>query len=170
MEKRQTISKDEQIRIFKRDGWLCCWCKKPVVFAPAMRLIEREVRNSGFAGPLAYYHAHATRDGAPLLDELWAVIDHAEAFSLGGSNDAENLLTACNKCNGRKRNSSLDIWKERPKRKPIQGKYGEPQYWDGLSTLFVVLAQRDHLGLTTSERAWLKALSPAATKPREVGD
>jgi 5-methylcytosine-specific restriction endonuclease McrA len=72
-----------------------------------MRLLEREVRKSGFTGSLAYYHAHATRDGAPLLDELWAVLDHLKAFSSGGLNSAENLATACNKCNGRKSNAAL---------------------------------------------------------------
>jgi hypothetical protein len=35
---------------------------------------------------------------------------------------------------------------------PIKGKYGEPQHWDGLSALFVVL------GLTVSERDWLRVL------------
>ncbi len=151
------------MRIFRRDGWLCCWCKRPVIFAPAVRLLEREVRKSGYLGPLAYYHAHATRDGAPLLDELWAVLDHAHAHSTGGTTDGDNLVTACNKCNGRKNNAPLDDWKERKRRKAIKGKYGEPQHWDGLSTLFVVLGKRDGSGLTATERAWLKAF-------REIGD
>jgi hypothetical protein len=30
---------------------------------------------------------------------------------------------------------------ERVMDKPIKGKYGEPQGWDGLSTMFVILAQ-----------------------------
>jgi hypothetical protein len=167
MEKRQSLAKQEQIQIFRRDGWLCCWCKKPVIFAPALRLLDREVRKSGFIGPLAYYHAHGTRGGAPLLDELWAVLDHAEAFSTGGSNDPENLLTACNKCNGRKSNARLAIWKERPQRKPIKGKYGEPQHWDGLSTVFVVLARRDPVELSASEKAWLKALTGSGSDASE---
>ena len=159
IDKRVPLPKQAQISLFRRDHWLCRWCERPVIFAPVMRLLEREVRKSGHIGPLAYYHAHGTRDGAPLLDELWAVIDHAEAFSTGGSNDKENLLTACNKCNGRKNNAPLDIWKGRAKRRPIKGKYGEPKDWDGLSTLFAVLAQRDRTGLTAGERGWLKALT-----------
>src|SRR5580704_16897348 len=108
MEKRKAVSKKAQLHNFKRDGWLCCWCKRPIIFAPALRLLHREVRASGFTGPLAYYHAHATRAGAPLLDELWAVLDHAHAHSMGGLNDKDNLVTACNKCNGRKNNAPLD--------------------------------------------------------------
>jgi hypothetical protein len=87
-------SKAKQIAIFRRDGWLCRWCAKPVIFAPVMRLLEREVRKSGFAGPLAYYHAHGTRDGAPLLDELWAVLDHADPFSPGGPSDEKDCRPA----------------------------------------------------------------------------
>jgi hypothetical protein len=55
----------------------------------------------------------------------------------------------------------LDEWGKRPQRKPIKGKYGEPQHWDGLTALFVVLAQRDRSGLTLSERDWLKVLTGA---------
>jgi hypothetical protein len=35
----------------------------------------------------------------------------------------------------------------------------EPQNWDGLSTVFVVHAKRDLVGLTASEKDWLKALT-----------
>jgi hypothetical protein len=123
-----------------------------------MRLLEREVRNSGRAEPLAYYHAHGTRDGAPLLDELSAVIDHVEAFSAGGSSDEENLATACNNCNGRKNSAPLDKWGRRVMYKPVKGKYGEPQHWDGLSGVFVILAERNPVGLTFCQKAWLKVL------------
>jgi 5-methylcytosine-specific restriction endonuclease McrA len=123
-----------------------------------MRLLEREMRKAGRTEPLAYYHAHATRAGAPLLDELWAVIDHVEAFSTGGANSKENFATACNKCNGRKGSAPVDKWGNRIMRKPVKGKYGEPQHWDGLSGVFVMLAERDPVGLTPSEKAWLKVL------------
>lgn len=126
-----------------------------------MRLIEREIRKAGTDDPLSYYHAHWTRDGAPLLDELGAVIDHVEAHSTGGSSKEPNLATACCKCNGRKSSEPLDEWGKRPQRKPIKGKYGEPQHWDGLSALFVILAQRDPSGLTASEKDWLRVLAGA---------
>ena len=60
------------------------------------------------------------------------------------------------------RSAALDKWGERVMDKPIKGKYGEPQGWDGLSTMFVILAQRDPDRLTKSERDWLKALGPDA--------
>ena len=126
-----------------------------------MRLIELEIRKAGNGEPLSYYHAHWTRDGAPLLDELGAVIDHVEAHSRDGSSQEPNLATACGKCNGRKSAASLIEWAKRPQRKRINGKYGEPQHWDGLSALFIILAQRDPSVLTASERDWLKVLGGA---------
>jgi 5-methylcytosine-specific restriction endonuclease McrA len=156
--KRPTLSKELQLRIFRRDKWVCRWCNRPVIFPSTMRLIEREIRKAGNQTSLSYYHAHWTRDGAPLLDELGAVIDHVEAHSTGGSSDERNLATACCKCNGRKSSAPLDEWGTHPQHKPIKGKYGEPQHWDGLSALFVLLAERDPKGLTASEKEWLKVL------------
>jgi HNH endonuclease len=95
----------------------------------------------------------------PLLDLLGAVIDHVQAFSTGGGSEIDNLATACNKCNGRKSAAPMEKWNGRPVDTPIKGKYGEPQTWDGLSTLFVMLAKRNPASLTASEKAWLKALS-----------
>jgi hypothetical protein len=157
--RRKQLSKADQLKIFRRDGWLCCWCKKPVVFAPTLRLIEMEIRNAGDEGPLAYYHAHWTRNGAPLLDELGGVLDHVEAFSSGGPCDPENLVTSCAKCNGRKGNEPLSRWETRSKRTPIKGKYGEPQNWDGLTALFAMLAERNLTRLTAGEKEWLKAIN-----------
>jgi 5-methylcytosine-specific restriction endonuclease McrA len=124
-----------------------------------MKLLERELRRTIEVDHLAYYHGHWTRDGAPLLDLLGAVIDHVEAFSAGGASDLENLATACNKCNGRKSAATLADWGARPAEKAIKGKYGEPQYWDGLSSLFVMLGQRQLTALTAGEKNWLRALS-----------
>jgi len=110
MGSRPLLSKALNVAVFRRDGWLCCWCKRPVIFAPVMKYLELEYRKAGDAGRVAYYHAHWTRDGAPLLDELGAVIDHIKA---GGANDMDNLATACNKCNGQKSDSALDQWRTR---------------------------------------------------------
>ena len=155
---RDRLPKALQVSIFRRDGWLCCWCKKPVIFSPVMRLLDLELRNAGCGAELSYYHAHWTRNGAPLLDELGAVLDHVEAFSAGGPCTEENLATACAKCNGRKSSAPLDKWGQREKRSPIKGKYGEPQHWDGLASVFVMLAERNMTNLTAGEKDWLKAL------------
>lgn len=156
--RRKILPKPLQVAIFRRDGWLCCWCKRPVIFSPAMRLLEAELRQNGHSEPLAYYHRNGRRDRSPLLDELAASIDHVEAFVVGGLCEEENLRTSCWKCNSRKNAAPMAEWNRRPKHKPIKGKYGEPQHWDGLSSTFVMLAERNPQALTPGERDWLRAL------------
>jgi 5-methylcytosine-specific restriction endonuclease McrA len=172
---RVPLTKALQVAIYDRDGWLCRWCGKPVIFPPVMKYIEIEMRKAGYCGDLAYYHPNWTRAAAPLLDELGAVLDHVEAFAAGGPCAEENLVTSCDKCNARKSSAPLEKWNQRAIRKPIKGKYGEPQHWDGLSGLFTILADRNSEALTTTDRARLKALKQlSATKqgylPQERGD
>jgi hypothetical protein len=145
------------VSVFRRDLWLCRWCKRPVVFAPAMKYLQEELRKGGYEN-LAYWRYAYDRCGAPLLDELAAVIDHVKAFSVGGPADADNLTTACNRCNMRKNMSAAEKWEREHPIKPIRGKYGEPKNWDGLSSLFVYLAKRDPSNLKQTEKEWLKAL------------
>lgn len=124
-----------------------------------MKYLEQLVRHSGgFAGPLAYHDARWRRDKAPLLDELGAVIDHVEAHSRGGVADADNFATACNKCNTRKSADAPEDFRKRSPRHQVKGKYGEPQEWDGLSTLFVALIERDPETARPSELDWLRVL------------
>src|SRR5437870_3794819 len=113
-----------------------------------MKLLGLEVENVTVNARLAYYHPHWTRDGATLLDELGAVIDHVEAFSTVGPCSEANLCTACAKCNGRKSSASLDKMEPAREAKPIEGKYGEPQHWHGLTSVFVMLAKRNPAKLT----------------------
>jgi 5-methylcytosine-specific restriction endonuclease McrA len=165
---RPPMSKGIQVAVFRRDGWLCRWCKKPVIFAPVMKFIEREIREAGYTGNLAYFQAHWSRKEAPLLDELGAVVDHVEAFSTGGSPEIENLATACNKCNSQKSSASSSKWDERRPRKFVKGKYGEPAYWDGLSNLFIMLASKDLANLSSVENEWLKALTDNPASESEL--
>src|SRR5947207_372505 len=102
---RPKIPKGLQVRVFRRDGWICRWCGRPVIFAPAMKYLERFIRASGVTEPISYHDAHWTRRNAPLLDHMGAVIDHMKAHSRGGSDVVENFTTACNKCNANKSNA-----------------------------------------------------------------
>jgi hypothetical protein len=79
----------------------------------------------------------------------------------------ENLITSCNRCNGRKSEAPLKTWDQGPKRTPVKGKYGEPNRWDGLSMVFVMLARRDPYGLTPGEREWLNEFTAAETSGRQ---
>jgi 5-methylcytosine-specific restriction endonuclease McrA len=137
------------VAIFDHDNWLCFWCKRPVIFPPVMKLFVSELKSAGHAEPLAYYHAHWTRSGAPLLDELGGTVDHIIAFKDGGTDLDENLTTCCWKCNQLKSSMSLEEWDRRPKRNPVRGKHAAD--WDGLSTLFMILIDRNPKAASNSE-------------------
>jgi 5-methylcytosine-specific restriction endonuclease McrA len=154
----RSIPKKLQVEVFRRDGWLCHWCGRPVVFAPTMKYLAHLARSGGFAGPLAYHHAHWTRRDAPLLDYMGAVIDHVEAYTRGGKNDETNLVTACCKCNALKSDAKCEVFQANLQRHTVKGRYGEPIYWDGLSALFVVLIELNRQLASPSERDWLKHL------------
>lgn len=154
---RAPVPCDVSVRVFYRDGWLCRWCHRPVVFAPALHLLQGFVAGAGSSGPAAYFHPNWSRAGAPLLDHLGAVIDHVEAFARGGAHDETNFVTACNKCNTRKNARAAEAYElERPG-KPVRGKYGEPKSWDGLVAVFLAFADRG-APLDPSERRWAEAL------------
>ncbi len=154
---RAAIPYDVQVRVLYRDGWLCRWCYRPVVFSPAFRLLQGFVQLAGYTRPLAYFHRNWSRTSAPLLDHLGAVIDHVEAFAKGGPHDERNFVVACNKCNTRKNDRPAgDYAREKPG-KPVRSKYGEPRHWDGLASLFLVLAEQG-AEIDPAERRWAEAL------------
>jgi hypothetical protein len=75
-----------------------------------------------------------------------------------GPGNAENLVTACNKCNTRKNNSGAAASECAHPVKAIKGKHGEPVDWDGFSSLFLFFAEKYDANLTESEKACVKAL------------
>ena len=157
---RPSVPVEVQVRVFVRDGWLCQWCHRPVVFSPTMRLLEQIVKKAGYRKPLAHYHPHRSRHSAPLLDHLGAVVDHIEAFAKGGHHGERNFVTACNKCNARKNARRAEDYVKLEPGKAVRGKYGEPRDWDGLASLFLVLAA-EGAELSAGERRWVRALRKA---------
>lgn len=153
---RAPVSKEVQLQVFRRDGWMCRWCGRPVVFAPAMKYLERLVRGHGFTGALAYHDERWRRDRSPLLDYLGAVIDHVEAHSRGGAAAADNFVTSCNKCSTRKSNAPAGDFTRRLPAHIVKGKYGEPRDWDGLTAVFIVLVDEAKRSATASELSWLR--------------
>src|SRR5262245_18755256 len=116
---RRQISYDVQVRIFYRDGWLCKWCHRPVVFGSALKHMEQFLRENGYQRPTAYYSDTYRRDASPLLDHLAAVIDHVHAYSQGGAHSEENFVTSCNKCNMRKSDRTAEDVVKQQLGKPV---------------------------------------------------
>jgi 5-methylcytosine-specific restriction endonuclease McrA len=156
---RPPIPKHVQVAVFRRDRWLCQCCGRPVIFPAAMKYLARLVRDAAVTDfAPAYYNVNWRRDLAPLLDELGASVDHIEAHSRGGSSLIDNLATICGKCNVRKSARALREHMQRHPRQKIRAKYGEPGLWDGLSSVFMALAQRDEFA-TPGDKQWLSALT-----------
>ena len=84
-------------------------------------------------------------------------MDHVEAYSKQGVHAETNFVTACNKCNTRKSDDKAEDFKRRHPERSVKGTRGEPLHWDGLSSLFLVLAAGAGL-LTVTERGWQRAL------------
>lgn len=112
--------------------------------------------------------AHWTRRNAPLLDHMGAVMDPVKPHSRGGTDLADNFATACNKCNANKSNAPQDEFSKKSPRRPVKGKYGEPENWDGLSMLFVILVERARDTASVSELDWLKHLKGAAKAATQI--
>jgi HNH endonuclease len=130
---------------------MCRWCGCPVIFGPAKRQLEKLVCQSGAnTTPPACYHAHWTRKDAPLLDHLEASVDHVEAYR-GGEHALANFVTPCIKCNTRKNDANAAAFSKHVPLHQVKGKYGEPQDWDGFSSVFTALVERNPETASTSD-------------------
>jgi 5-methylcytosine-specific restriction endonuclease McrA len=156
--KRKRLPIAIQLEVWFRDRWLCHVCRRPLVFPFALKHLGQLVEANGIAPPLAYYHLNWRRDSSPLLDELGASIDHVEALSKGGADAIENLAAICARCNARKSSSPLKEFVVASKPWRVKGKHGEPVAWDGLTSVFVALADRSSKSLSETERQWLVGL------------
>jgi 5-methylcytosine-specific restriction endonuclease McrA len=162
---RQGLTVELQVRIFFRDHWLCHWCRRPVIFSPALKYLQKQVQASGYPTATAYFDPRWRRDTAPLLDELAAVIDHRLAHVHGGEATEENLVTACNKCNLRKNSRQVETFMEQAAFRSVKGQYGEPVAWNGFVALFLLFSEPYLDSLTDKERKWRKALLHYLTEP-----
>ena len=114
----------ETRELFKRDGWRCRWCGCRVVPPQA-----RDAMRAGLPGAVPWgvkegYH------GA--FFALTASVDHVVPHSAGGSNDLENLVTACWSCQfGRGSYTLEQFGLVDPRSRPpvVDG-------WDGLCRVF----------------------------------
>jgi 5-methylcytosine-specific restriction endonuclease McrA len=166
LKNRPRIPYDVQARVFFRDKWLCHWCGRPTVFAPALKHLRRLVESKGYDLPTAYWSPAYRRDASPLLDELAVALDHVKAHAAGGGMEESNLVTACYRCNMRKSDQNKDTFTAKTPKRPIKAKYGEPAHWDGFVSLFMVLARENQLDLTFSERAWYRAFETVLHEQR----
>ena len=156
--RRKPIARSVQVKVYFRDRSLCKWCRRPIVFPPAFKLQVESKASELPDVSVAIWNGLWRRDKAPLLDELAACIDHVHAFADGGAHDISNFTASCARCNARKSDRPAEAWIDANPPWRVKGKYGEPEDWDGLASLFVVLARKTQRPLTTVEKDWLRAI------------
>jgi len=154
---RPSVPRSVQVDVYYRERWLCHLCRRPVVFPLTFKLLSELVESELPDVPVALFNQNWRRDKAPLLDELGACVDHVEAYATGGAHNVSNFATACGRCNARKSARTKDEYLEAASPWKVKGQHGEPEDWDGMASLFVVLARRSKRPLTVAERDWLRA-------------
>lgn len=147
--------------LYARDGWRCRFCGCRVVTMSARDRMRRLLPGAIRVGvPAREYHA--------AFLALTAVPDHVVPHSAGGSNDLDNLVTACWPCNngrGAYRLEELGLIDPRTRPPVVDA-------WDGLSRLLLQgMAPRTGGAITqiSQESGMLAKVRPAA-KHGEQGD
>ena len=156
--KRKPITVVQQLAVHTHDRWMCQLCHRPTIFPLALKLLAERTLDVVPKVTLAYWNPQWRRDLAPLLDELAACVDHRTALSNGGAHEPANFQTLCARCNQRKSSKDGDAFLADLKPWRVNGKYGDPKHWDGLSSAYVAFARQPGRTLTSTERAWLTAL------------
>lgn len=80
-----------QRSILERDGWRCRWCTTPIIIPVANNRMTREL-------PDLYPRGTKNVEIHGLIMCSQGSIDHVIVHSLGGTNDPDNLVTACWPC------------------------------------------------------------------------
>lgn len=80
-----------QSAIFDRDGWRCRWCTTPVIAPSANKRMTLEF-------PEVYPRGRRNTEIHGLIMCCQGTIDHVFVHSLGGTNEIDNLITACWPC------------------------------------------------------------------------
>lgn len=131
---RKAIRQKLQLKIWVRDNWTCRYCGEPVFFLPTLNLLDKLSPNHG------YNHPHSkTGSVLSLFQWRWASVDHVVPVTKGGTNDEENLVTACWRCNLNWNNKSVAQGKPQPNK---LNENAIKVSWDGLSSLYPKLCKK----------------------------
>lgn len=108
--KFSNTSNDRQ-RIYDRDGGMCRYCHVEVITTKMLfkmmddiQLGEMRKMQLGLVSEKKYYSLNPRKliENTPVYRQRMATIDHVIPLSKGGTNDEENLVTCCSRCNSKK--------------------------------------------------------------------
>jgi len=116
--------------IFRRDGWRCRFCGCRVISRKARLALARLYPEEARWGKTFHEQKHCA------LGSLVASLDHILPHSRGGTNEEENLVTACTPCQfGRNQWTLAEVGFTDPRgREPIVDE------WDGLLRILKIRA------------------------------
>jgi len=102
---RKPIPKQTQATVFQRDKWTCRYCGDNVIFSPALKVLDSLSPEHGY-----YSRNGSSSEMSPMLLSKCACVDHINPVADGGTNEINNLVCACWKCNTEKSNNNPDSW------------------------------------------------------------
>jgi 5-methylcytosine-specific restriction endonuclease McrA len=143
--RRRSIPPAREVEVFRRDAWTCRYCGQPTVFLPVMAFLGHLFPDQFPYDP--HWKAGVTH---PAVSACGASVDHVVPVTRGGTDDLDNLVTACWPCNARKGDFTLQEFGREP-RPPAATD------WDGLSSHFPALWAA--AGQPAAMRPWVSALA-----------
>ncbi len=147
--KRDNIPQSKQIEVFSRDNFTCRYCGKRTVFNGTLRAISIMLPDD------FPYHPHWKWNNThPAFWELTASCDHLIPVARGGTNNIDNLVTACYKCNSIKTNWTLE---------ELRWELYKPANtnWDGLVGIFLQIMEQNEIH-DKSLKCWYRLLKKDA--------
>ncbi len=99
--KPRYASAQTTIRVHKRDGYYCRFCKIPVVRANVRKRIQQEY-------PSAIPWGTRNVDMHAALLCMWAQYDHLVPHSRGGTSEFDNVVLTCGPCNWDRGEATLE--------------------------------------------------------------
>lgn len=149
-----------QMRVFRRDSFICRYCGRRTVLPPVLRLLSIALCD------VFPYHPHGKMSRCHLA--FWrdiASCDHLTPLARFGTSDEQNLVTACYMCNSIKQHWTIEELRWEVRAIPESGA------WDGLSggygTLLDFCEPRFAAARIPYFRNWLRASKAASSdEPR----
>ena len=146
--KRKPLSRELMVLVFRRDSFCCKYCRGKTILTPVMELL------GGLYPELFPFQSAGWKAGIthPAIISRSPAVDHVLPAAWGGSNDLENLVTACTPCNSIKSDMSLE---------QIGWEVVEVAHpgWDGLSRYYESLWKAAGRSKPEYHSAWLRLLN-----------
>jgi 5-methylcytosine-specific restriction endonuclease McrA len=126
---RSVPAKSVRRRIWKRDHYHCRYCGLPTIHEDARIALQRVLGDD----VIPWGRRNASKHGIAFTART--EYDHVQPASLGGTDDEENLVTACAGCNyGKDRYTLAELGLVDPRSCEIS-----PSNWNGLTSLVTPL-------------------------------